>query len=349
MPPRAGGGGGPPEEGYIVKRVLFGTNRSPTGDLDANAFYGAERGNLQVGSCYVSIPYEHEAGELESPNWLRLEFREDPTKHVVLLAVRPETPADFIALLRKETGKSAKKRAFVFIHGYNTKFKDAARRTAQLAHDLQFAGAPIFFSWPSRGELASYFEDRDDAEWAQTDLGEFLMFVARESQAEEIYTIAHSMGNLVTASVLAEVNAALEPEHRARFKSVILAAPDIDAGVFKREIAPKLAAAGLPVTVYTSREDKALQAAQKVWNNLRLGQNAAELAGIPGIEAVDSTTAATDYLHHEYFGEHGALLRDMNLVFKGIAPGEGERDYLSRKVVGQGKGFWEFGDAEQPE
>ena len=51
----------------------------------ASVSYGPERGKLELGTCEVSIPKLHEVGELESPSVLRLEFREDPDRHVVLL------------------------------------------------------------------------------------------------------------------------------------------------------------------------------------------------------------------------------------------------------------------------
>ena len=45
------------------------------------------------------------------------------------------------------------KQAFVFVHGYNVLFEDAVYRTAQLAYDLGFEGAPIFQLAVSRAEI----------------------------------------------------------------------------------------------------------------------------------------------------------------------------------------------------
>jgi esterase/lipase superfamily enzyme len=55
--------------------------------------------------------------------------------------------------------KSGKKSAFIFVHGYNVTFEDAARRTAQMSYDLSFDGAPVFYSWPSQGSLGDYLKD----------------------------------------------------------------------------------------------------------------------------------------------------------------------------------------------
>ena len=41
--------------------------------------------------------------------------------------------------------RSPRKDAFVFIHGFNVAFEDAVMRTAQIAYDLGFDGAPILY------------------------------------------------------------------------------------------------------------------------------------------------------------------------------------------------------------
>ena len=55
-----------------------------------------------------------------------------------------------------------------------------------------------------------------------------------------------------------------KPDLRNRLKEVILTAPDIDADIFKRDIAPALTAAGRPITLYASSEDLALVASKKI-------------------------------------------------------------------------------------
>ena len=54
-------------------------------------------------------------GSLESPSIWSFEFRENPSKHVVLLAVHPEEADEFYFQLKKAVGQSQKKEAFVFI------------------------------------------------------------------------------------------------------------------------------------------------------------------------------------------------------------------------------------------
>jgi esterase/lipase superfamily enzyme len=116
--------------------------------------YGSDRGPLDFGFCDVSIPRDHQMGEVEAPSIWRFELRESPERHVMLLRIGPQSQAGFIDSIRSRISSSRKKEALVFVHGFNVSFRDAARRTAQITYDLGFDGAPILYSWPSRGELS---------------------------------------------------------------------------------------------------------------------------------------------------------------------------------------------------
>lgn len=124
---------------------------SPTGGTPLQ--YGNDRGVLELGFCDVTIPPGHVPGEMERPSIFRFELSEDAGKHVVIRTVERMEEAAFHRALRERVAQSAEREAFVFIHGYNVTFESAARRTAQLAFDLGFDGAPIFYSWPSQGGL----------------------------------------------------------------------------------------------------------------------------------------------------------------------------------------------------
>jgi esterase/lipase superfamily enzyme len=142
---------------------------------------------------------------LESPVFLKLEYVEDPKKHVVLRGVTEQSLEAFYRNLRQtiqseRAGKEVKQ-ALVFIHGFNVSFEDAARRTAQLMYDLKFKGAPIFYSWPSQRAFLDYAVDETNVEWTVPHLEQFLHEIAANSGAEKIYLIAHSMGNRCLAKV----------------------------------------------------------------------------------------------------------------------------------------------------
>ena len=197
-------------------RVFYGTDRKPTGRSDPKEFYSTRRDKLRLGFCDVSIPPGHKRGELESPSIWRFEFRENPKKHVMLRSVEPVDGRRFVSELQRHVESSVDTvtidgrprevggEAFVFVHGYNVTFEDAARRTAQIAHDLEFRGAPIMFSWPSQGEIGldSYRADGRSARWCEEHVMDFVTGIARHSGARRLHLIAHSMGNRIVTNVL---------------------------------------------------------------------------------------------------------------------------------------------------
>lgn len=278
-------------------------------------------------------------GELESPSIWRLEFREDPEKHVVLLNVNVTTKDDFFADLSQLIRNSSRQQAFLFVHGYNVTFEDAARRTAQISYDLAFAGAPVFYSWPSRGTEAAYPYDEANIEWAESNLRRFLQDFLTRSEAEDIYLIAHSMGNRALTRAVASV---LEnnPQLRTRVKEVILTAPDIDADVFKRDIVPALTATGRPVTLYASSEDNALKLSKTFHGYPRAGDAGPGLIIMPGMETIDATSVDSSFLGHSYFADNQTVLSDIYYLLN-YARRAHQRTALEAKDTDQGR-YWEF-------
>jgi len=302
--------------------------------------YGGGRGTLEVGVCEVSIPPKHEVGELEAPTILRLEVREDPTKHVVLLGTYPQDAAEFFEQLRNRVASSPKKDAFVFVHGYNVSFEDAARRTAQMAHDLNFEGAPIFYSWPSQAQLAAYTVDENNVEWTVPHLKEFLMDVAQQSGAESICLIAHSMGNRALTKALHALSFRME---RPVFREVVLTAPDIDADVFRRDLAPQIVRTADRVTLYASSNDEALRVSKQIHGAPRAGDSGALLVVVPGIETIDVSGIDTSLLGHSYYGSNGTVLSDLIGLLKYGMPAS-QRSWLLPRDY-QGLPYWVFAAA----
>ena len=301
---------------YAIVKVFYATDRKENVNTDIKTRYGAERGQVQYGTTEVSIPRDHRMGELESPSIWKLEFREDPEKHVVLLDITTLDKTTFFTDVSNKVKDSEKKKAFIFVHGYNVTFEDASRRTAQMSYDLGFKGAPVFFSWPSHGSTAKYTFDEDNIKWSQTNIKEFLKDFAENSDAEKIYLIAHSMGNRgLTRAYISLMNDF--PTLKSKFTEIILAAPDIDADVFKRDIAPAMVQAGNPVTLYASSEDLPLKASKAVHGgHPRAGDSGADIVILPGIESIDSTNVDTGFLGHSYYADERSLISDMFYIFK---------------------------------
>jgi esterase/lipase superfamily enzyme len=309
----------PPEQPYEIIRIFYGTDRAPTGSSEPNAFYGGERSRdgLVYGTCEVSILRRHEVGEIERPRWWKLEFREDPEKHVVLARVLPQTRDRFFTLLSHRVGESARREAFLFIHGFNVSFPEAVWRTGQIAYDLKFDGAPILYSWPSQGGTLEYTVDETNVRWTESHLERFLDEVVGKSGAERLYLIAHSMGNRALTEVLKDLAVRIREGEMPAFTEIFLTAPDIDADTFREEIAPKITAAAHHVTLYASDSDKALKISKGVNGYPRAGDAGNGLVVVEGIDTIDATEVSTDFLGHSYFD---SVVPDIDLVVRQSLP-----------------------------
>ncbi|MBN2476555.1 MAG: alpha/beta hydrolase [Pirellulales bacterium] len=301
--------------------------------------YGYQRGALQLGTCEVSIPKSHEVGELESPSIVRFEFREDPSRHVVLLNVESLPSAKFYDAVKACVAGSRRKAAFVFVHGYNVSFESAARRTAQMSYDLKFDGAPIFYSWPSQGGLLDYTIDENNVVWTVPHLRQFLTDVAERSGATEVHLIAHSMGNRALTSALRDLS--FEPEAaRPKFHQVVLTAPDIDAEVFKHDVAPRIVKTAQRVTLYASSNDKALASSKQIHAYPRAGDSGQQLLVLPDIDTIDVSAVDTSLLGHSYYGSNDTVLADLFDLLHDAKPPD-QRRWLRPERLGD-MTYWSF-------
>lgn len=271
---------------------------------------------LSYGSVVVSIPEKRAPGELPLPPWYAILSSGNAQKYVLIKGATRLSREDFLATVRARIQAAPERHAaFIYIHGYSNSFDDAARRTAQMAVDLDIGALPVFYSWPSKGTLAGYEFDQNSAEWTQAHLQAFLADFAAHSSATDIYIIAHSMGNRPMTLALANL---LEkrPELLPLFKQVVLAAPDINADVFRDQIAPRFASLKLPATLYASANDKAIRASYNFADWDRIGDIRGPVVGIPGMELVDASAVIMNFMGHDYFASNRVLLTDIATMIK---------------------------------
>ena len=300
----------------------------------------AADGKVQLGLCEVTIPKSHQVGKLEAPSILRLEVKPDAERHVVLRKTERLADERFHALLAERVAASPRKELFVFVHGFNVRFEDAARRTAQIHHDLRFEGAPVFFSWPANDKFVlTYKADEANVSWSAAHLKRFLLDVTEHSQAQSINLIAHSMGNRALATVLKELQLELADQSRL-FNQVILAAPDIDADEFRHSIAPAIGKTANRITLYASARDEALAASQLVHRGPRAGDAGRGLVVLPGIDTIDVTPIDTSPWGHTYYGSSDPVLRDLGLLMMQSAP-PNQRLWLAPAEL-EGRPYWVF-------
>jgi len=296
-----------------VVRIFYATDRQPTPDVALGATFHAERspgGQLNYGECQVSIPAIHKLGRLESPSILRLEFRPDPERHIVLTKVISLAEAEFVDHVAAAVAASPEKDAFVLVHGYNVTFEDAARRAGQFAYDLSFVGAPIVYSWPANGRVLDYSADEANVIWTAPHLQRFLSLMIERSGAKKIHVIAHSMGNRAVCDALKSLSQTNLQAAKVLVNELVLAAPDIDSDTFC-ELAAALKALSGRVTLYQSSKDKALLISKQLHKNPRAGEPVLIVAGV---DSIDATEMHTDFLGHSYFSDSWPLLSDIHAL-----------------------------------
>lgn len=310
-----------------------------SGQAGPQRVYGNQRGTLEMGTCQVSVPRVHEVGQVERPSIFRLEFQEDPTQHVVLADVVQQSEDEFYSRLQDRIGKSPKREAFVFVHGFNVTFEAAARRTAQLAYDLKVDAAPIFFSWPSQGGLLQYTVDETNVVWTVPHLKQFLLGIVQRSGAQSVHLIAHSMGNRALTSALQSIAYEFR-DSPPMFNQVVLTAPDIDADVFRRDIAPAVIKTAGRVTLYASSNDEALLLSKQIHGYPRAGDTGDGLLVIPGIDTIDVSTVDTSLIGHSYYGSNSTVLEDLLDLLHEAKPPE-QRPWLHPMQLGRMM-YWVF-------
>ncbi|GAB5466591.1 MAG: hypothetical protein Kapaf2KO_20270 [Candidatus Kapaibacteriales bacterium] len=321
------------EANYTSIKTLFATNRKPISDN--KLVFTSKRDSLKYGICYVTIPNDHEVGEIEAPKWWKFEFSESFDNHITLKDIKLVSKEDFF------TNESShfKERVMLFIHGYNVSFEDAAKRTGQMTYDLQFDGIPIFFSWPSNGSIAKYFHDSENIKYSTKHIKRLIFEIIEKYQGHEIYLIAHSMGSRGLARALVELYQENET-YRDRINHIILAAPDIDAQIFVEDIAPRIIGSKQNLTLYSSSKDKALYASKEINGFPRAGDSGDGLILLEGIETIDASNLETGLFSHSYFGNTRTVLYDIDLILDHGHNAEARSGLMSKTK--DTKVYWEF-------
>lgn len=319
--------------------VRYATDRARGGgDSGGGAGYGDGRGEMTYGVADVRMPPVHVAGRLEEPMLASSAPLADRRWHVYLDSARPLRRDAFMADLRGALDLAARREILVYIHGFNTDFGRSMRRTAQLAHDLDYGGVAMAFTWPSAGNVVSYLADLNNADWAAAHLAETLRLLARDSGAARINLIAHSMGSRVLIQALGELARGRAVSDSPLFGEVIFAAPDVDTEIFAAAV-PRLRPLARRFTLYVSSSDIALATSRRLaGGHPRAGESGAGMVVIAGMDTVDASEAGGDLLGHEYFGESGPVLNDIRLLLDD-GPGAADRPRLARHFH-RGRSYW---------
>ena len=347
-PPKAGGPARyNADAGFATVRVFYGTNRARTEQNAPANFYGKARGDLQYGFLEVTIPKTHKIAELESPQWSDFSFTvnvaADRKKFVLLDKIVPLSKPDFVDNLKQAIAKAPSRDVFIFVHGYNNTFEDAARRAAQLAYDLNFDGTPILYSWPSQASATAYTVDEAVTPISGLKMGDFLNTIVTQSGAARIHLIAHSMGNRVLIDALLAFLARRGPDNRQHiFSQIVFTAPDVDRDYFAAAF-DSLYGIAERLTLYASDSDYALRTSQLVHGAPRAGSAGASIIRLHGLDTIDMSGVPADTLGHSYFAANGGAIYDLfRLLWRSDTPNQPQRCSRSDRAAGDALVVWRF-------
>ena len=311
-------------QSFATVRVFYGTNRATSGSLKPALYYGKERGELQYGYLDVTIPKIHREAELETqPRWAEYVFDagEARSRYVLLDKVVPLGRNDFLSELRKQVGAASAEDLFIFVHGFNNTFEDAARRAAQLVYDLDFDGTPLLYSWPSRGSATAYTADEAAVGISGRRLADFLETVVAQSGARHVHLLAHSMGSRALIEAVQTYLANHPQRGPSRiFGQIIFTAPDVDRDYFVDAVKP-LAAVADRITLYASDTDYALRGSQLFHDAPRAGMAGSSIVRAMGLDTIDMSSVPADMLGHNYFAANSGAIFDLfRLLWLGDPP-----------------------------
>ncbi len=256
--------------GASAVEMLVATTRQDTLSPPGVLYNGERRTGLAFADIAVSIPPDavRKAGEVQWPS----SPPGDPARDFVTLRADRLDLKQAVAAFNTRVRKSPTRHVLVFVHGYNTRFEEAVYRFAQIVHDAGAPVVPVLFTWPSRGRLFDYAYDRDSAMFSRDALEAMLQAMIDDPNVGSVSILAHSMGNFVTVEALRQMTIrkrTLSP----KIRDIMLASPDIDFDVFRREIAEiEISDKSPPITLFVSKDDRALSASSLLaGNEPRLG------------------------------------------------------------------------------
>jgi esterase/lipase superfamily enzyme len=356
--------------------LLYATDRLPEPAGDGELSYGYERSlSLAFGSALVEIGTDLSWDQLAQESRRRersggFALRLGKVTELGRFPVAPypvtseawalgplviEERKRAMVRLQKEVERrlalTPRKEVFLFVHGYNNDFEDAAFTQAELWHFLGREGVPMIFSWPAgRGGLGGYAYDRESGEFAIFHFKELLRTLGSIPELDGVNILAHSRGTDVTVTMLREliiesVAAGEDPLETYRIRNLVLAAADLDMEVFSQRIIAERLGRGIgQVTIYTSIGDKAISVSEMLFGSKRRVGRVAwsemerelkavvepELAVIEKIDFVEHKGKA-EFIGHGYFYNNPTASSDLILVLRyQLAPGTEQRPLKKR-------------------
>lgn len=288
--------------------MLVATTRKPA--ADPGELYSGERGTaISFNNLTVSIPPDErrKVGEIQWPK----RVPPDPEKEFAVLKDE-KVSSEQQALNWFRKNRNAKRQVIIFVHGFNNTYADAVFRFAQITHDAGTDAAPILFTWPSRASVLGYFYDKESTNYSRRALEDLIIQAARSPDVGDITILAHSMGTWLTAEALRGI-AMREKTIPSKVRNVVLASPDIDVDVFRRQLI-EMGPTRPQFTIFASTRDRALEVSRWMSGGVNRvgGVDTAPYTGMLkqlGITVIDtSTVRSKDALGHNAFADSPEII-----------------------------------------
>lgn len=322
--------------------IYFGTNRDPL-PADNPTDFGSNF------SPHGLADLRFGRAEVTGADFEQIDIQVAPEN---LFSEPPQLGSEAVFQQVRQDMRQQAEDTLIFIHGFNTSFKDALRQTAQIhqvltAPDPLNPGNPLklnmcLFSWPSDGVFlftnpdarskVAYRNDRLDAAASGPAFArgflkvvDFINRINREDRCtQRLHLITHSMGAYVLRFAMQEIREFVEDHRIPRiFDQILLMAADEDDDAFDADHKLRL----LPrttrhISVYFNRGDLALWASDSLKGNpARLGTDGPlQPLQLPrNVYPIDCTgvvSRSADATEHSYHLNVERVIIDMQQVLR---------------------------------
>lgn len=319
-------------------QVFYATDRKSQKTDSPGVYYGSKRGEkIRYGIATVDFwPIEYEEENADG------EIRKIISRPIETKFSRASElgRSSFFNQLHESvsTGKSGE--VMLFVHGFKRNFRAAAENAALVSQSIGFNGTTVYWSWPSLDSASGYLTDRTTLLWSQKHLAQFITELAQQGEVRRLTLVAHSLGTQALTQALFEEIGSDQLSRWDLIENLVLMAPDIDLGIFRRDIVPAINLVGIPTTVYASATDWALITSSRLNGYPRAGDSSENVYTFPGIDTIDATLAKQSFLGHSYYRRSFAVIDDLNRMLikkRSIA----KRPGLKRRSK-KGKIYWKL-------
>jgi len=282
------------DAGASVGTIFVATDRASSGGARIHGGDRvAETGYARFG---VAVPPDREKGSIVWPRGAA-----DPATDFVLVSAALLDRDGFLAGIDRALAAhpAGRREVLLFVHGFNTNYPEAFYRQAQMMHDFGTEGVGVTYAWASAASAFGYVHDRDSVLFARDGLVRLLMQL-RQSRADRVVIVAHSMGALLVMEALRSMALAGDAPPWGKLGGVFLVSPDLAVDVFLSQAAA-IGTLPQPFGIFTSRQDRALRLSAGLSGQAdRLGSmpDAAQVADVDvtvyNLDRIDGG----DALHH---------------------------------------------------